>query len=56
MKQIWPHVEAEVKFIVYSLTSNDREVAVLCIYRPPNSLVLKAVFLCTIIYYQNRQF
>lgn len=48
---LWPHVEAGVEFIVYSLTSNDREVNVLCIYRPSNSLVFKPVFLCTIIYY-----
>lgn len=43
----WPHVEAGVECIVYSLTSNDREVNVLCIYRPSNSLV----FLHIIIYY-----
>lgn len=49
--ELWPHVEAGVEFIVYSLTSNDRKVNVLCIYRPSNSLVLKPVFLCTIIYY-----
>lgn len=48
---LWPHVEAGVEFIVYSLTSNDRKVNVSCIYRPSNSLVFKPVFLCTIIYY-----
>lgn len=46
-----PHVEAEVECIVYSLTSNDREVNVSCIYRSSNSLVFKPVFLCIIIYY-----
>lgn len=48
---LWPHVEAGVEYIVYSLTSNDKEVNVSCIYRLPNSLVFKPVFLCTIIYY-----
>lgn len=41
---LWPHVEAGVEFIVYSLTSNDRKVNVSCIYRPSNSLVFKPVF------------
>lgn len=44
---LWPHVEAGVECIVYSLTSNDREVNVSCIYRPSNSLV----FLHIIIFY-----